>query len=67
MFEAGFRLEFKLRILDDVDLTVDLLPEGKYQLRIEDARLWTTKGRLSALDGKKPMVVSDYSSVRQPF
>ena len=53
-FAEGFRLEFNLKIMDEVDLTADLLPEGSYHLRIEDAGFWTRKGRLSGADGNSP-------------
>jgi hypothetical protein len=50
--QLNFRLELKMRIQGEVDVSADLLPEGNYRMMIEDAGLWSAKGRLSAADGK---------------
>ena len=51
-FAEGFRLELTLRIQGEIDLTADLLPEGTYEFKIEDAGLWGRKGRLTPDQGK---------------
>jgi hypothetical protein len=54
-FAPEFRLELKMRIHADADLTQELLPEGTYQMQIEDAGLWTEKGKLDSVEGKDLM------------
>jgi Holliday junction resolvase len=49
-FAEGFRLELKMRIQDEIDATVELLPEGGYNMVIEAAGVWTNKGRLNKED-----------------
>ena len=52
-FTEDFRLEFRMRIKDDVDFNVEVLPEGTCTLQIEDAGLWGSKGRLRPDQGKE--------------
>jgi Holliday junction resolvase len=49
-FAEGFRLELKMRIEDEIDTTVEVLPEGNYHTVIEAAGVWTDKGRLDKED-----------------
>jgi len=51
-FTEEFRLELSMRIQDDIDFTVEVLPEGAYTFLIEDAGLWGNKGRLNADQSK---------------
>jgi hypothetical protein len=51
-FTEEFRLELSMRIQDDIDFTMELLPEGAYTFLIEDAGLWGSKGRLNADEGR---------------
>ena len=49
-FEEGFRFELKMRIHDEIDTSVEVLPEGNYNMVIEAAGIWTDKGRLNKED-----------------
>jgi len=49
-FAEGFRLELKMRIQDEIDTSVEVLPEGNYHTVIEAAGVWTHKGRLDKED-----------------
>lgn len=44
--KEGFRFELTYELLDAVDVTQDLLPEGQYHARVVDAALYTYKGRV---------------------
>ena len=52
-FSEEFRLELTLRIQDQVDYTAEVLPEGTYDVIIEDASTWGSKGRLTAAQSKE--------------
>jgi Holliday junction resolvase len=52
---ADFRLELKMKIEDEIDVTADLLPEGPYKVRMVDAGFWTRKGKLDKEDGSDLM------------
>jgi hypothetical protein len=49
-FSEGFRLEVKMRIEDEIDASVEKLPEREYHAVIEAAGVWTHKGRIRAVD-----------------
>jgi Holliday junction resolvase len=51
-FSPEFRLEVKMMVQGDVDVTAELLPEGTYEFRIEDAGIWGNKGRLNISDAQ---------------
>jgi Holliday junction resolvase len=51
-FAEGFRLELSMRIQDQIDTTIEVLPEGNYHTTIEAAGVWTNKGKLNKEDEK---------------
>lgn len=46
VIKEGFRLEFKLKLLDPVDAASELLSEGQHTMRVADVGLYTHKGKL---------------------
>ncbi len=53
VFPQEFRLEVTMRIEGNVDVAAEVLPEGLYTFRIEDAAMIGSKGRLDTHDQSK--------------